>query len=141
LWFGVGIPFRLVVIVLAALLPAAIAAEAGVMSVDPGYLEVGAVFGATEREMLRKIIIPATVPFIATGFKIAIGRTIVTTVAVELLTSNNGLGGLLSFYGNQLQTASYFVPLVLVVVLALIVYWAGDLVERRFSSWSDAGAV
>jgi ABC-type nitrate/sulfonate/bicarbonate transport system permease component len=138
LWFGTGIPFRLSVIFLAAVLPAVISTEAGVQSIDPSLLEVGKVFGATETELFRKFILPGTVPFIATGFKIAIGRTIVTTVAVELLTSNDGLGGLMSYYGNQLQTANYFVPLVVVAVLALVVYWIGDRVERRFSSWQEA---
>ncbi len=79
--------------------------------------------------------VPATVPFLASGFKIAIGRTIVTTIGIELLTSQEGLGGLMAFYGNQLQTARYFAPLAVAAALSLLMYWVGDRVERHFSAW------
>jgi NitT/TauT family transport system permease protein len=135
LWFGTGIPLRMPVIFLSAFLPAIINAEAGVVSVDTTLIEVGRVFGATEWELFRKIIVPGTAPFIAAGFQQAIGRALVTTVGVELLTSQTGLGGLMAYYGNQLATPDYFAPLVVVAVAGLLVYWLGDVVERRFASW------
>lgn len=135
LWFGLGVELRLVSILLSALLPAIINAESGVRSVDRTLIEVAKVYGATQSELFRKIIVPATVPFIAAGFKIAIGRAIVTTVAIELISSQEGLGGQMAFYGNQLQMANYFVPLVIAALLSLSMYLVGDLVERRFSAW------
>lgn len=135
LWFGLGVKLRLVSIFLSAVLPIVINAESGVRSVDPGLVELARVYGARRSEIFRKIVTPATVPFLASGFKIAIGRTIVTTIGIELLTSQEGLGGLMAYYGNQLQTAQYFAPLVVAAVLSLLMYWAGDLVERRFSAW------
>jgi ABC-type nitrate/sulfonate/bicarbonate transport system permease component len=75
------------------------------------------------------------VPFLAGGFKIAIGRAIVTTVAVEMITTGGGLGGMMSYYSNQLLTAQYEAPLIATVLLSLAVYALGDAVERRFSSW------
>jgi ABC-type nitrate/sulfonate/bicarbonate transport system permease component len=135
LWFGTGVPLRMPVIFLSAFLPAIINAEAGVVSVDATLIEVGRIFGATEWELFRKIIVPSTAPFIAAGFQQAIGRALVTTVGVELLTSQTGLGGLMDYYGNQLQTAYYFAPLVIVAIAGLLVYWAGDRVERHFANW------
>lgn len=135
LWFGTGVPLRMPVIFLSAFLPAIINAQAGIVSVDATLIEVGRIFGATEWELFRKIIVPSTAPFIAAGFQQAIGRALVTTVGVELLTSQTGLGGLMDYYGNQLQTAYYFAPLVIVAIAGLLVYWAGDRVERHFASW------
>jgi NitT/TauT family transport system permease protein len=135
LWFGLGVKLRLISIFLSAVLPVIINAEAGVRSVDPTLVELGQVYGARRREIFRKIVAPATVPFLASGFKIAIGRTIVTTIGIELLTSQEGLGGLMAFYGNQLQTARYFAPLAVAAALSLLMYWVGDRVERHFSAW------
>jgi NitT/TauT family transport system permease protein len=138
LWFGLGVKLRLISIFLSAVLPIVISVESGVRSVDPTLIELGHVYGARRREIFRKIVAPATVPFLASGFKIAIGRTLVTTIGIELLTSQEGLGGLMSFYGNQLQTAQYFAPLVVAALLSLAMYWVGDVVERRFSAWRPA---
>jgi NitT/TauT family transport system permease protein len=138
LWFGPGLPLIMISVFLASLLPAVMSAQAGVASVDRSLIDVATVFGATEGEIFRKVIALATVPFIAAGFKIAIGRAIVTTIAVELLTSQTGLGGLMAFYGNQLETAQYFAPLVVVATSSLLVYLVGDLVERRLSRWRTA---
>ncbi len=139
--FGINDTMRAVVVFLACVLQIAINAQAGVKSVEGALIDVARVFGGNEREIFLKIILPGTVPFLASGFKIAIGRAIVTTVAVEMITSQSGLGGMMSYYSNQLLTAQYEAPLIATVLLSLFVYWLGDIVERRFSAWRpvDAG--
>jgi ABC-type nitrate/sulfonate/bicarbonate transport system permease component len=132
---GLGNTMRGTVVFLSCVLPIAMNAQSGVKSVEGALLDVAKVFGGREREIFTKIILPGTVPFLAGGFKIAIGRAVVTTVAMEMLTSTGGLGGMMSYYSNQLLTAQYEAPLIAVVVLSLFVYWLGDLVERRFSAW------
>jgi len=138
-WFGVGTGFRLAIVFLSGVFAIWINVQTGVRSVDPVLIEVARVFGAKEREVFVKMILPATVPFIAAGFKLAIGRAMVTTIAVELLSSVQGLGGLMSFYGNSFKYAEYFAPLVVVAVFSLIVFEIGDRVERHFSRWRPGG--
>jgi len=133
--FGINDTMRAVIVFLACVLQIAINAEAGVKSVEGALIDVARVFGGNEREIFTKIILPGIVPFLASGFKIAIGRAIVTTVAVEMITSQSGLGGMMAYYSNQLLTAQYEAPLIAVVLLSLLVYALGDLVERRFSAW------
>lgn len=133
--FGINDTMRGVVVFLSCVLQIAINAQAGVKSVESALIDVARVFGGNERELFLKIILPGTVPFLASGFKIAIGRAIVTTVAVEMITSQSGLGGMMSYYSNQLLTAQYEAPLIATVLLSLFVYWLGDIVERRFSAW------
>lgn len=133
--FGFGDAMKIIVVFLACVLPIAMNAQAGVKNVESALIDVARVFGGTERELFTKIILPGTVPFLAGGFKIAIGRAIVTTVAVEMITTGGGLGGMMSYYSNQLLTAQYEAPLIATVLLSLAVYALGDAVERRFSSW------
>lgn len=134
-WFGVGNTFRLALVISAATFPIVINAQAGVRSVEQGLVEVATTFGAKEREIFTKIVVPATVPFIAAGFKLAIGRAIVITVGMEMLTSINGLGGMMASYGNQFRTDYYFAPLMVVIAISLLAFALGDWVERRFSRW------
>ncbi len=133
--FGINDTMRAVVVFLSAVFPIAINAQSGVKSVEAALIDVARVFGGHEREIFMKIIVPGTVPLLAGGFKIAIGRAIVTTVAVEMITSSTGLGGMMAYYSNQLLTAQYEAPLIATVLLSLFLYWLGDLVERRFSAW------
>jgi NitT/TauT family transport system permease protein len=134
-WFGVANEFRLAIVFLAGVFPVWINAQAGVKSIDATLIEVARVFGAREREILTKIIAPATIPFVAAGFKLAIGRAMVTTIAVELLTSTKGLGGMMGFYGNSFKTAEYFAPLILVALFSLLAFEVGERVERHYSRW------
>jgi ABC-type nitrate/sulfonate/bicarbonate transport system permease component len=133
--FGINDAMRAVVVFLSSVFPIAINAQSGVKSVESALIDVARVFGGREREIFVKIMLPGTVPFLAGGFKIAIGRAIVTTVAVEMITSSTGLGGMMAYYSNQLLTAQYESPLIATVLLSLFLYWLGDLVERRFSAW------
>ncbi|MBV8086702.1 MAG: ABC transporter permease [Chloroflexi bacterium] len=141
--FGINNTMRGVVVFLSCVVPIAMNAQAGVKSVEGALLDVARVFGAKEHEIFTKMILPGTVPFLAGGFKIAVGRAIVTTVAVEMITSRGGLGGLMANYANQLLTAQYEAPLIATVLLSLGVYWLGDIVEKRFSRWRpmEAGTI
>ncbi len=138
LWFGVGLRFRLALVIFTSVFAMIINAEAGVRSVDPLLVEVATLFGANERELFRKIVVPASIPFIAAGFKLAIGRAIVVTVTLELLSSTSGLGGMMGFYGTQFRTDFYFAPLIIIMLISFVAYAIGDWVERHYSRWRPA---
>lgn len=137
-WFGIGVEFRLALVFFSGVFPLIITTQAGVKSVDPVLVDVARISGANERQIFLKIVTPSVVAFIAAGFKLSIGRAIVTTVAIEMLTSAVGLGGMMAIYGNYFQTAKYFAPLIAVAALSLLAYWFGDRIERHFSKWRPA---
>lgn len=134
-WFGINEGFRLALVFFSGVFPLIITSQAGVRSVDPVLIDVARIAGANERDVFLKIVVPSVLAFIAAGFKLAIGRAIITTVAMELLTSIRGLGGMMSLYGNNFQTAKYFAPLIATTALSFAAFWFGDRLERRFSKW------
>jgi NitT/TauT family transport system permease protein len=135
IWFGIGDTFRLAMVFFSAVIPMIMTTQAGVVSVDPVLLDVARIARTSERQVFLKIVLPSTLPYIAAGFRLAIGRAMTTAIVVEFLTGINGLGGRMSLYGNTFQTDRYFAPLVATSMLAFTVYYFGDRLESRFSKW------
>lgn len=135
IWFGIGFWGKVALVFIAAFFPLAINAEAGVRSVDKFFLEVARSFGAREDEMLWKVVLPSSVPFIVAGLRIALGRAIVATVVAEMFVQLTGLGGLLFYYSNTLDAVSGFSPLILLAILSVGVMQMVKWLENKTTSW------
>jgi len=134
-WLGLGFWTKVVMIVFAAIWPLIINTWAGVRDVDRTLVEVARGFRATEAELMRKVVIPAAVPFILTGVKLATGRALVGLIVAELFTAITGLGRILVYYSNFFQMAKVFVPIVILAVVAIALLQGVEALERKFSSW------
>src|SRR6185437_3329416 len=84
LWFGIGIASKIAVVFLMAIFPILISTAAGIRNADATFIEVARSFGASRLQIIRKVMIPAAVPFVITGIRLAIGRAIVGVVVGEL---------------------------------------------------------
>src|SRR2546428_13814253 len=94
-------------------------------------LEIGRAYGATEWQIFGKIILPAAIPFIMAGIRLAVGLAIIGIIVAEFFTAISGLGGMIVEYANVFATAKLFVPIIVIalvgVVLTELVMW----LERR----------
>jgi NitT/TauT family transport system permease protein len=81
------------------------------------------------------IILPATLPYIVTGMKLAIGRAVVGMIIAEFFTAISGLGAIVINAANNFDTATMFVPILLLVVMAIGLTALIGLVERRVAPW------
>ena len=137
LWFGVGTTAKLVLIYLSAFFPIIINTHSGVRDVSHGLVEVALAEGANERQIFGKIIVPAALPFIMTGIRLAMGRAVVAMVVAEMFTSATGLGGSIVRYGAAFATDKFFV---IIIALALLGVGLTELVrglERRLTPWKQ----
>jgi NitT/TauT family transport system permease protein len=137
LWFGVGGAAKLVLIYLSAFFPIIINTHSGVRDVSHGLVEVALAEGANERQIFGKIIVPAALPFIMTGIRLAMGRAVVAMVVAEMFTSATGLGGSIVRYGAAFATDKFFV---IIIALALLGVGLTELVrglERRLTPWKQ----
>ena len=119
LWFGLGDPAKLFIVSLLTVFPVLINTAAGVRNVPRSLIDVGVAFSANERQIFLKIILPAVVPYVMTGLRLGIGRAIIGMVAAEFFTALTGLGAMIVKYGNQYDTASMFVPILLLMFLGV----------------------
>jgi NitT/TauT family transport system permease protein len=135
LWFGLGDAAKLFIVTILAVFPVLINTASGVRNVPSALIDVGAAFAANERQVFTKIILPAVLPYIMTGLRLGIGRAIIGMVAAEFFTALTGLGALIVKYGNQYDTASMFVPILILMLLGVSLTTLVRHVEEMFAPW------
>ncbi|MBC2665392.1 ABC transporter permease [Novosphingobium flavum] len=135
LWFGLGDMAKLFIVSLLTVFPVLINTAAGVRNVPPALIDVGTAFAASEREIFLKIILPATVPYMMTGLRLGIGRAIIGMVVAEFFTAITGLGAMIVKYGNQYDTASMFVPILMLMLLGIGLTMMVRRAEEFFAPW------
>src|SRR5450830_669026 len=92
LWFGLGNPPAVFLIVLGAFFPVLMNTIAGVRQVDSIYLRAAHNLGASQRTMFLRVILPAATPYILAGFRIALGAAFMIVIVSELIAVPDGLG-------------------------------------------------
>ncbi|MSP89247.1 MAG: ABC transporter permease subunit [Alphaproteobacteria bacterium] len=97
----------------------------------------GRAFGLSEVQILRKIIIPESVPFITSGVRLAVGRAVVGMVVGEFFTSISGLGGLIIKYSNSFATDRMFVPIIVLTVFGVVLTELVKVFERKVVPWKE----
>jgi ABC-type nitrate/sulfonate/bicarbonate transport system permease component len=137
LWFGLGLLSKIVIIFLAAFFPIIVNTYSGVRNVGRGLVEVALAEGANEAQIFTKIVIPASLPFIATGIRLAMGRAVVGMVVAELFTAVAGLGGAIIAYGNAFKTDKLFVIIIVLALLGLFLTESVRRLERWLAPWKE----
>jgi NitT/TauT family transport system permease protein len=91
---------------------------------------------ATRRQSFLLARLPAALPGIFAGVRIAIVQSVVGAVAAEFVGAKEGLGYLIMYTGSLLQTERLFAVLVVLLMVGLLLYWAVVALERRVITWS-----
>jgi NitT/TauT family transport system permease protein len=92
LWFGLGNPPAIFLIVLGAFFPVLMNTIAGVRNVDGIYIRAARSLGANQTTMFLRVILPAATPYILTGARVGIGTAFIVVIVAEMIAVNNGLG-------------------------------------------------
>ncbi len=135
IWFGLTFTTKLIIVFLSGFWPTVINTQVGVQNVDDTLTEVGVAFGGRREEILRKITLPASIPYVVAGLRIACGRAVIGVIVAELYTSVTGLGAMMTYYSNFFQTANYFACLLVLIAFSLMVTESIRLLETRFTHW------
>jgi len=135
LWLGLGFAVKAAVVFLMSLFPICINTWLGVTAVPKSLIEVGRAFVAPNSVILRRIVLPATLPYIMAGIRLAVGRAVVAMVIAEFFTTISGLGAIIINSANNFDTATMFVPIVVLMVLAIGLNGLIGWVERRVAPW------
>ncbi|MBI1777349.1 MAG: ABC transporter permease [Proteobacteria bacterium] len=135
LWLGLGFAVKVAIVFLMSLFPIAINTWLGVAAVPKTLIEVGKSFVASDMTILRRIILPATLPYILAGTRLAVGRAVVAMVIAEFFTTISGLGAIIINSANNFDTARMFVPIVVLMALAIGLNALIGALERRLAPW------
>ena len=135
LWLGLGFAVKAAVVMLMSVFPICINTWLGVKSVPKSLIDVGKSFVAPSRTILRRIVLPATLPYIMAGIRLAVGRGVVAMIVAEFFTAISGLGAIIINSANNFDTARMFVPVVVLMVLATLLTAVIGWIERRVAPW------
>src|ERR1051325_10133046 len=133
---GLGLAARIAIVFLFTFVFIAVNTRAGVRNVDPGLIEMARSFGANERQIWRRIVLPGAVPAIFAGLRIGLGRAIGGMVIVELLLVASGLGRLLLEFAGRLQAEFVFATVLVVIIEALLLLGVMRLAEQKIAPWA-----
>jgi NitT/TauT family transport system permease protein len=135
LWLGLGFAVKAAVVFLMALFPICINTWLGVTAVPKTLIEVGKSFVAPPLVILRRIVLPATLPYIMAGVRLAVGRAVVAMVIAEFFTTISGLGAIIINSANNFDTATMFVPIIILMVMAIGLNSLIGWVEGKVAPW------
>src|SRR5947199_2221764 len=138
LWLGLGFAVKAAVVFLMSLFPICINTWLGVTAVPKSLIEVGKSFVASDAVILRRIVLPATLPYIMAGIRLAVGRAVVAMVIAEFFTTISGLGAVIINSANNFDTATMFVPIIILLVMAIGLKWLLGFVDGAVAP-SQAG--
>src|SRR5215510_14138831 len=125
-------PAALFTIAICAMWPTVINTAVGVRSIPQDYLNVGRVLKLPRAKMLRKVIIPATLPYVFTGCRLSLGIAWLVIVASEMLTGAPGVGGFLWQEYNSLVYSHILLSILTIGVIGFLLDRLMGMVERKF---------
>jgi nitrate/nitrite transport system permease protein len=127
-------PAAVFTIALCAMWPTVINTAVGVRSISPDYLNVGRVLKLPRWKMLLKIIGPASLPYVFTGYRLSLGLAWLVIVASEMLTGTPGVGGFLWQEYNSLVYSHIILSVVTIGAIGFLLDRLMGVVERRFKA-------
>jgi ABC-type nitrate/sulfonate/bicarbonate transport system permease component len=135
LWLGIGDTAKIAMILAAAVYPVILSTYSGVKG-TPTYLVWSArSLGASEAEVLRKIVFPYALPHILTGLRLAMGISWILLFAAEMVAAESGLGWLILFAERMLETPTVFAALLTIAVLGFFFDRVMLMASHRLCDW------
>lgn len=134
-WFGIGDASKIWLLFLAAFPPIAMATISGVRGVREDQVYAALTLGASRRQVLRVVMVPATLPEIFTGIRVAVGFTWTTVVAAEIQNGIPGIGGLAYLAGTEQQSALAIACIIVIGITAVILDLGLKKLEEVLVPW------
>ena len=134
-WFGLGISSKLALAFLVAFFPIVVDTATGLTATPPGLLELAHALCASRRQVFLKVQMPAALPFIFAGSKVAITLAVIGAVIGEFVGSVTGLGNLVLAANSQLDGPLAWAALVWLSALGILLFAAVALAERLMMPW------
>lgn len=129
--FGYGLQAKAAVVFSLALFPILINTIAGARTVGKDFRELAVVYGANRLETFRKVLLPGSTPFIATGLRLSVGRGLIGVVVADLFGASAGLGLSLQRSAQAFDTANIYAVTLLLAVLGIVLTSVIEVFEKR----------
>jgi len=140
IWFGFGVEGKVMITSVITFFPLLINSITGYRSVDRDRIDLARSCNATTLQILWKIILPSSLPYIFAGLNIASVLAILGAIVGEFVGAQSGLGMLLMQYNQSMQIAPVFAVLLILAVVGYLANMGIRALERRFCFWAERSA-
>jgi ABC-type nitrate/sulfonate/bicarbonate transport system permease component len=135
LWFGFSNSVRLAIVALGAFLPICLNVYDGTRSLPAHYIEVAKSYHARWWNEWFGIALPASLPYLLAGFRLAVGRVLVGATVAEYVVSLKGLGYYIVYDGRTFHQPQMMVAVLFLALLGVLINAAADLTTHRLLPW------
>ncbi|MDX2321874.1 MAG: ABC transporter permease [Moritella sp.] len=136
LWLGYGMASKIVMAALIIFFPVTTCCYDGLRNTPTGYLDLAKTMGATKWQMLRHIQLPASLPTLASGIRVAVVIAPIGAVAGEWVGSSAGLGYLMLQANARMMIDEMFAALLILSALSILLYFVTDKVLKKLIPWN-----
>jgi sulfonate transport system permease protein len=140
LWMGFQFNAKVLLVVLFSFFEIFFSVRNGVKVTDAEYINVARAYMIPEGMMLRKVIAPASLPYVITGLRLGLLQGMVGLVLVGFFLENNGIGGLISRESSEFKMHTTFAAMISVMFFGVAVNSSLRFLERRIAPWKVKGA-
>lgn len=135
LWLGIGELSKVTIIALGVFFPVVINTYSGVKNVDQMLIKAAVTFGSNYVNVIRKVILPGSLPMIFAGLKLAAGTSLLLLVAAEMIAAQQGIGSMVLHYGNLMITSKLMVGVLILSLLGLTFNRTLQWIEKKLLPW------
>ncbi|MGZ7160638.1 MAG: ABC transporter permease [Methanobacterium sp.] len=136
LWFGLGFQSAVFIIFIGTFFPILLNTMDGVKRINKVFIESAYTLGASERQILSHVILPASLPSIFTGLRIGIGIGLMCTVAAEMIAVKSGLGYLIMESMRLINTGGVIVGMLIIGIIGFSLDYSFRKAEKKYVVWS-----
>ncbi len=140
IWFGVGFWPGIITAWVISFFPIAVNVATGIATIEPETRDVLRSLGATKLQILRKVGIPRSLPYLFASLKVSITLAFVGSVIAETVGGNNGIGYVMIRGAADYKTPLIFAGLIIIAVMGIAMYGVCAWFERRMTGWAVRGA-
>ena len=131
LWFGIGVSSKIAWVWSLVVFTMIVNTYGGATNIDKDLLVMTRLLGATQQQMMLKLVLPSSIPWIFAGLRLSAAHALTGAIVGEMIVAQSGLGFLISSSSATYDTGSVMAVLVIVAVLATILNWSSERLERR----------
>ena len=140
IWFGFGYLPRILIVFMMCFFPILVNSIAGFRAISPDIMDFARSTGASSWTVFRRIRLPAALPHIFTGLRVAAVLATTAAVVAEFIAADEGLGYLLLRFNGDLDTASSFAAIFVLSALGMTIFYGTAFLERRILPWHVAAS-
>ncbi len=133
--FGIGELSKIMAIAFGCFFITLINAMGGVRNINKVYFEVAKNYGASKTQLFTRVVLPASLPMIFTGIRIALGMSLIVVVGVEFVSANHGIGAMIWNAWQTFEIEKLYVGIFICAILGILFTLVLKKIEHRTIPW------